>query len=373
MNQNNENNMQEDEIDIRELFKTIVKYKVFIFVFTILVTVGAGIYALMKTPIYEVKSDIQVGYIGDALLGEPISINKELRVVFHVDDQSSNKKIKSLVTNISVNRQVKNFIEITTQGVSNNEALKKNKEVLTYAQNIYKKKIDNFIENTKNSIENRKKALQYVDEIEIPEVQREIEKLKTQKIVEVDNQIVFLQKNEISSLNEKIKSYQKRLTDYMYSVEKLQHYDLKDKSENMIVAIQMMNYQNLIQNAQNQIQNLKLKKDKIEMEAIPNLKVQKTNIQRDDIKKLEDKINITLRDKKIDLQKNIDDLEYLTSSANIKNTDIVGNYVIHDHPVKPRKKLIVGVAFVAGFVLSIFLVFFMEFVKGIKKEEEAEA
>lgn len=37
---------------------------------------------------------------------------------------------------------------------------------------------------------------------------------------------------------------------------------------------------------------------------------------------------------------------------------------------QPINKLIVVVAFVTGFILSIFLVFFIEFIKGIKKEEK---
>lgn len=41
-----------------------------------------------------------------------------------------------------------------------------------------------------------------------------------------------------------------------------------------------------------------------------------------------------------------------------------------NQPVAPKKKLIVAVAFVAGLMGSIFLVFFIEFVKGFKQEEK---
>jgi uncharacterized protein involved in exopolysaccharide biosynthesis len=48
---------------------------------------------------------------------------------------------------------------------------------------------------------------------------------------------------------------------------------------------------------------------------------------------------------------------------------VVGEYIAKDYPIKPKKRLIVTVAFVTGFILSIFLVFFIEFIKGFKEEE----
>ena len=47
----------------------------------------------------------------------------------------------------------------------------------------------------------------------------------------------------------------------------------------------------------------------------------------------------------------------------------IGNIVIDDNPInKPKKTLIVVVSFISGFVLSIFLVFFMQFINSIRKE-----
>ena len=51
-------------------------------------------------------------------------------------------------------------------------------------------------------------------------------------------------------------------------------------------------------------------------------------------------------------------------------TKQIGNIVIDDTPInKPKKLLIVVVSFVSGFILSIFLVFFMQFVNSIRKED----
>ncbi len=56
--------VQEDEIDLRELFNTILRYKIFIAVFTVVITLFAVVYVFFKQPIYEVKSNVQIGYMG---------------------------------------------------------------------------------------------------------------------------------------------------------------------------------------------------------------------------------------------------------------------------------------------------------------------
>ncbi|MCW8838257.1 MAG: hypothetical protein OQK11_06115, partial [Thiovulaceae bacterium] len=108
-------------------------------------------------------------------------------------------------------------------------------------------------------------------------------------------------------------------------------------------------------------------------ETIPNLERQKKNLYDDDIRKLQYTIEETLQTKKLKLEERIEDLKYKISSLNVQNSSLVGEYVIHDYPAKPKKKLIVVVAFITGFILSIFLVFFLEFVKGFRLDEDTKA
>lgn len=54
-------------------------------------------------------------------------------------------------------------------------------------------------------------------------------------------------------------------------------------------------------------------------------------------------------------------------------TKQIGEVSIGNNPInKPKKKLIVVVAFITGFIFSIFLVFFLEFIRGFKKEVDEE-
>jgi uncharacterized protein involved in exopolysaccharide biosynthesis len=53
---------------------------------------------------------------------------------------------------------------------------------------------------------------------------------------------------------------------------------------------------------------------------------------------------------------------------NITNAEV--SYV--KNKVGPKRALILIVAFVTGFILSIFLIFFLEFIKNTKKEQDNE-
>ena len=64
-------------------------------------------------------------------------------------------------------------------------------------------------------------------------------------------------------------------------------------------------------------------------------------------------------------------LEKLKLTNNIaKNSEIVGDIQIEDEPIRPKKALIVVASFVTGLILSIFLVFFMQFINSTKRERK---
>ena len=419
------NYVQEDEIDLRELFKTICAKKWFIVIFTCIVTLGAVVYALLKTPIYEIKSNVRVGYIGTELIENPDIIVKMLSIVFNVEDKVVTKdKSLSEVVSIETNKKLKDFIEVKTQAISNEEGLKKNKEVIGFLQNYYQPKINEYIKNKTNSIADTQNALVKVDTFErknienqinilkkqrvvkidedieklktqdIPKLEKQIEILKTQKIANIDEDIEFLSSKKIPMLETKIEFYKNNLEEYTKEIKKL-YSKSTNTTEATIVSIQMVNYQNLILSARNSIEDLilqifdiqknqilalereksniekvnirdlELQIENIKNTTIANLQREKENITNDALRKLEYTLNVELENKKIKLQQDIEKLKYEISPQNIQNSMVVGEYIAKDYPIKPKKRLIVTVAFVTGFILSIFLVFILDFVRGI--------
>ena len=60
-NPTEQNYYQEDEIDLRELFRTIMDSKKLIILITSVITILAVIYAYTATPLYEAKALIEIG------------------------------------------------------------------------------------------------------------------------------------------------------------------------------------------------------------------------------------------------------------------------------------------------------------------------
>ena len=416
----------EEEIDLRELFKIIWDRKVFIIVFTLVVTIIAGLYTYLKIPIFEVKSHVELGYINKEKLEDIDSLEQKLKVIFSVEDMKFEKDSfeKGIVTSIKQVKAVKNFLEIKTEALSNEAATAKNKEVLKFIQELSSEKIkeheillENSILNTQREIDfinniemkNISSQIEILKEQEIKSIDREIEILKNQNIKNIDRQINLLKIQEIpalktninfltnsktKSLEEKINYYSKSLQIYISELDKLnKSIEKVDTTSSMIASVQMLNYQNLITNAQNQIKDLELQIEIIRNETIPKLKYnlenitaiqikdlqdkkenittiqikdlenKKANVSNEIIRKLEDKINIELQTKISQLNEKVDIQKLQNSEQNITNTKLVGEYIIRDYPIKPKKLLIIVVAFVTGFILSIFLVFFLQFIR----------
>ena len=90
--------------------------------------------------------------------------------------------------------------------------------------------------------------------------------------------------------------------------------------------------------------------------------MKKQNVSNDTIKKLEDKINIELKTKISQLEERKNTTKFKLSEDNLSNAKLVGNYVMSDYPVKPKKMLIIVVSFITAFILSIFITFFINFI-----------
>jgi len=363
--------IQEDEIDLRELFLTLIKNKMTIVLITSAITIAGALHAYTKTPIFEVKSTIQIGHIGESLIDDPANISKILSVIFNVNDKSSSDEITDAnVKSIAQVKSVKNFIEVVTEGTSNDSALRKNMDVTAYTKNLYLDKIDQYILEKNHQIEKLKKEIIKIDTFDIKNLQEQIKLLEKDGIKKDEDKIIFLQKTELSSIESKISYHSKKLIEYTKEINKLNENSLKlaDKTASMISSVQTLNYQNLILNSQNQLENLKVEKQILLQEKIPNLQRNINKIKNETIRKLQYKVDVELPEQKISILKHIESLEFSMSKSNIKNSELVGEYILHDYPAKPKKKLIIVVSFVTGFILSIFLVFFMEFVKNFRRE-----
>jgi LPS O-antigen subunit length determinant protein (WzzB/FepE family) len=306
----------EEEIDLRELFLIVARKKYFILGFTLLITLLAVIYVSIKTPIYEVKALLEIGnYKAEQtiILDDANELSQKLSTIFiNLKKNDTNKEFE--ITKISTLKGMKNFIEISSESASNDLGIKGLNEIIIYTKDIHSKLLKDVKE--KNDLE----------------------------VKNIDLMILNIQNDKIVNINKKIELYDQNII------------NLEEQMKSVIETLKNMN------SLDYSVTALKLmEKRDISNEIITN----KSNLY-DLIERKENLINIDLN--KLSERKKL--LETLSLPHNFKNTEVVGNILTDDNPIKPKKALIIIVAFVTGFILSIFLVFFMQFVNSMKKERE---
>jgi len=240
---------------------------------------------------------------------------------------------------------------------------------------IYQPKIERYIVNTDNNIKTNELEIENLKNLETKNLQHQIDVLKNQKIVEINDKINFYQNVSMDMLTKKVAFQTEKLKEYTDEVEKIykNNKNNRDTTTLALSSIQMMNYQNLILNAQTKIEDLKGEIAVIKNQTVPNLLREKENVQNDELRKLEYALTIDLPNKIDKLNQQIEQSNYNKSENNVQNSKLIGEFVIEDSPAKPKKKLIVLVAFITGLIFSVFLVFFLEFMAGLRKEDSVLA
>jgi len=266
-----QNYYQEDEIDLKELFKILWLKKNFILGITATITILAGIYAFNKTPIYQVNALVEIGNYklhnnnnnnnNKALLDSANELVKKLNILY-IDILKNTKDRDAVITSISTLNKTNAFIEIKSEATSNKFASTEILKVFSYIEKNHKNKLDNILNDRRSRVKS------------------------------IDRQINTIKNKQIELLSKDV------------------NLDADKALLNSLQLISMIN-------------------GELGIQSVSKLIKEKTN------------------------------LLLLLNSHNYNNSEIVGQVITNDYPTKPKKRLIVAVAFIAGFILSIFLVFIM--------------
>lgn len=308
---NNIKEIQDDEIDLKDLIKTIWDQRIFIVLFTLSITIASMIYALLIPPTYGAKAIIKIGEYkvdnnSNIQLDNASSLVEELKVLY-IDLLRNDKNKLAYIKNIKMLNSQKSFISIKSEAISNTDAINEINQIINYIQNKH-----NII----------------------------LEDIKLKRETQINNlkkRIMLIKTRDVVQLEEKIKSYTNNINFYIESLDTLLENISKIKNKTPTLTILELNEQ----------RHLK--------EMISKL--------RSDIAVLEDKRfnleQITIQE----LNEEIINIKTLMLPHNNKKSEVVGKIITNDYPIKPKKQLIVLVSLVSGFILSIFLVFFMNFIR----------
>lgn len=372
---NIQTNTQEDEIDLRELFKTIWNRKIFIIIFTSIVTGLAIAYVLTRIPIYEAKGLIEIGTykngLDKKLVDNTANLTQKLNILY-IDIFKNEKNRESWIENISILKNQKDFLSISSHAHSTQQAVIEVNNIVKYIQTEHKKILVEIIDNKKLILANVDRKINILKNNILVSINEDIKYLKTNSLVNIEEDIKYIHivqvpslKQKIETVNQKIKNAKKQL--------KLVNINIAKKSkDSSLIALNVIEKRSL----ESELSSLKLRvidlenhKRTLESKTLPRLLRSKDELMNTKLQRLLRKKDTILN---IDLTRLLEEknlVEQSLLSHNYKNSSIVGNIMTNDYPIKPKKKLIVLVSFVTGLILSIFLVFFLEFIKNGKKED----
>ena len=155
--------LNEDEIDLRELFKTIWDKRFFIIIFTFIITLISFIYVLLKnpTPVYEGILNVQIGEIqsenfGNKIIETPQNLSYILEVEFKVNPNIA--KGTTSILEIKYSNEDKARIKIILEDVKNFIITKHENDTSFYKNKIITKQIGD-IKISEEAINKPKKAL----------------------------------------------------------------------------------------------------------------------------------------------------------------------------------------------------------------------
>jgi uncharacterized protein involved in exopolysaccharide biosynthesis len=154
----------EDEIDLRDLFKTVWDKRIFVLVFTFLVTLISFVYIFFKNPIpiYQGKAYIEIGQIqsqnfGQSFLDTTDNLAEVLSLELKVDAEGKSNKSTNLLEITSNNKDkqiIKNNLESSIAFILN-----RHKEKAKFYENVIMSKQIGDITISDQAINKPKKTL----------------------------------------------------------------------------------------------------------------------------------------------------------------------------------------------------------------------
>jgi capsular polysaccharide biosynthesis protein len=347
MEQNNHNTyIQEETIDLRELFAVLKRRKKFIGSVTALFMLLALAYVLIATPWWEVNVTLEIGKYKDTKSNKEVylengsSVAESLKITY-IDVFKHAKNRDSKIQSINTSKKNPQFITITALGKSNELALSQIQQVIDALQNKHQKIIDEIIATKQSQLDQIDRDILQINQNKIPEIEEKINYLQDVKLKAIEQKITTVKSDLEKSLKQKDEA-----TQNLSSL----------KNEASLAALRLAQIQGLeykISAKKLKLIDLDTEKKYIISSELPSLKRDLKSLRNIDLAALKENRKLIV----LSMQPH-----------NYHNTAIIGKIITQDKAVKPKKLLILIAAFITGLMLSVFLAFFMEFLQGSKEK-----
>ena len=342
MQNNNPNNyLQEDEIDLKEIFKFLINSKKLLIAITLVITTLGAIYTFQKVPEYKSTALIEIGgyntFSNEKGLIEP---GKDL-----IQDLKINFIYKSSVDALIFRLIEKKLLQIeyiSPSAEKNNHLLN---EIVEYIVNRHSlllsnntQKTENQIESLNNQIEFRKKTIF---------TQNEADKLRISDQIESLNNELPITDLKINALNKVIVEDEGNLKLLASNPDLFLQRAAQSPTLNQVI----FSYNNQLIDLEAEKTNLSQEKDALELE----LKLlESRDSESDDI------FNLSQEKDALELE-----LKFLMNQ-NLTSTQLVGEILINE--VATNKALPIFLSFIFGLFLSSVVIFINNSLKASKEE-----
>jgi len=285
-----------DEIDLRELWHTLMRRKLIVIATTALILLASLAYVFLLPPVYEAKVLLKIGVHNTTqLLESTNALQAYINFKYDLSRDYTRDITEFYLTAVSVPDKNAGYISITANGPTGADA----KNVLSAAvddiQARHQVLFTSIVASDLIKIESTEKQIDYYSDDVLPQIKRELESLQT------------LQANRIK-------------------------------------------------------RNIESSEFNLELDYLLD------EIISGKVSGLKELVDITIPKLETEAEK----LKKNLKPPFLEMTSIVGDIAVPEGPVKPNKKMILAVALVAGVMLGIFLVFFLEFIKPKKAAAEEE-
>ena len=106
-----------------------------------------------------------------------------------------------------------------------------------------------------------------------------------------------------------------------------------------------------------ELENMQAEKDILVNDKLPSLQRELVNLQTEELNKLLDQRSL---------------VELALKPYNYQNTQIVSDIVISNNPVKPKKTIIIAIAFLSSLILSVFGILVYDSIKNRINKDKLE-
>lgn len=234
--QNETQYIQEETIDLRELFAVLKKRKKLIAWVTGVLTLLAAVYAfVIAKPVYEAKGMIEIGQIDDTPIADTNDVKQKLSYEYKINSRGI-KHTPPYVKAITVPKGSKSILSLIVESRNNEEGKAYIEKVIQKIEREYKAKTDAYIDNQK--------------------------------------ELIALTQQDIDENRKSLEQMQKELSDYSQKIISLKR---EDAALAGIYALQIGQKQIELQRLKKYISSLKIKKQELKLSITP-IKMRPTHI-----------------------------------------------------------------------------------------------